>query len=347
MQVKVKFASAISHIQGISLFSIAVLGSVVTAFADPPPVNAFNFSRAETDMYFSRFVSKGGFGKFDHTRTPTPIDKQDVIRMNRDTLYSAAVFDLDAAPVTVELPDVGKRFMSLQLINQDHYVIDSAYAPSSVTCTREKVGTRYMAALVRTFMNADDPADIKAANAAQDAIKIKQVTTGKFEVPDWDPVTHKKTREALLALFALGGIEEPCFGRKDEVEPISWLLGTAAGWGGNPRRDAEYLSFFPKANDGKTAYTLKVMNVPVDGFWSITMYDQKGFMFENEQKAYSLNNVTAKSDIDGSVSIQFGGDPKTARNFLPITPGWNYIVRLYRPGRKFSTGLGNSLSLSC
>jgi hypothetical protein len=30
------------------------------------------------------------------------------------------------------------------------------------------------------------------------------------------------------------------------------------------------------------------------------------------------------------VTVHFGGDPK-APNFLPITPGWNYIVRLYRP----------------
>lgn len=320
--------------KSISLLSIAVLGTVTAAFADPVPVTALNFARAETDMYFSRFVAKGAFGKFDHNRTPTPINKQDVVRMNRDTLYSAAVFDLDAAPVTIALPDAGKRFMSLLLINEDHYVINTVYAPSSVTCTREQAGTRYIVALVRTFVNADDPADVQAANAAQDAIKIEQAKTGMFVVPQWDPVTHKKAREALLALFALEGIKEPRFGRKDEVEPISWLLSTAAGWGGNPQRDALYLPVFPKINDGKAAYALKVKDVPVDGFWSITMYDAKGFMFENEQKAYSLNNVTAKADADGTVSIQFGGDPKAASNFLPITPGWSYLVRLYRPRKE-------------
>lgn len=91
-------------------------------------------------------------------------------------------------------------------------------------------------------------------------------------------------------------------------------------------------------NDGKTAYTLKVKDVPVDGFWSITMYDSKGFMFENEQMAYSLNNVTAKADADGTVSIQFGGDHQNASNYLPITPGWNYIVRLYRPRKNILDG---------
>jgi hypothetical protein len=55
-------------------------------------------------------MEKRGFGEFYHNRIPTSIDDQTVIRMNRDTLYSAAVFDLDAGPVTITLPDAGKRF---------------------------------------------------------------------------------------------------------------------------------------------------------------------------------------------------------------------------------------------
>src|SRR4051812_45792352 len=82
----------------------------------PVPVTADNFPRAESDLYFGGVVKNGGFGKFDHTREPTPLDKQTVIRLNRDALYSAAVFDLNAGPVTITLPDAGKRFMSLQVI---------------------------------------------------------------------------------------------------------------------------------------------------------------------------------------------------------------------------------------
>jgi Protein of unknown function (DUF1254) len=78
------------------------------------PVTPQNFPRAETDLYFSNFIKgAGGIGRFMHNRLPTPIDKQDVIRMNRDTLYSLAVFDLDAGPVTITLPDAGKRFRSV------------------------------------------------------------------------------------------------------------------------------------------------------------------------------------------------------------------------------------------
>ncbi|MFO0867770.1 MAG: hypothetical protein U0935_02380 [Pirellulales bacterium] len=56
--------------------------------ADPVKVNAFNFPRAESDMYFARFAKlAGGLGKFYFYRTPTRIEQQDVVRMNRDTLY--------------------------------------------------------------------------------------------------------------------------------------------------------------------------------------------------------------------------------------------------------------------
>jgi hypothetical protein len=76
------------------------------------PVTADNFPRAESDLYFGNIVKDGGLGQFIHRREPVAIDQQNVIRLNRDTLYSAAVFDLDAGPVTITLPDAGKRFMS-------------------------------------------------------------------------------------------------------------------------------------------------------------------------------------------------------------------------------------------
>jgi hypothetical protein len=76
----------------------------------------------------------------------------------------------------------------------------------------------------------------------------------------------------------------------------------------------------------------------VDGFWSYTVYDAKGFMFENPQKAYAINNVTAKQSADGSYRIRFGGDPAGADNYLAIAPGWNYVLRLYRPRKAILDG---------
>ena len=58
-------------------------------------VTVDNFTRAESDLYFNTVVKKNGFGRFEHNGEMTPIDQQTVIRMNRDTIYSAAVLGLD------------------------------------------------------------------------------------------------------------------------------------------------------------------------------------------------------------------------------------------------------------
>ena len=108
------------------------------------------------------------------------------------------------------------------------------------------------------------------------------------------------------------------------------MIVTATGWGLNPDEDAIYLNVTPSKNDGKTVYTLNVKDVPVDGFWSISLYNREGYE-ENDRDAYTLNDVTAKKDADGSVTIRFGGCDEKAANCLPIIPGWNYMVRLYRP----------------
>jgi hypothetical protein len=296
-------------------------------------VTVDNFARAESDLYMGNGVKEGGFGKFFHNRTLADIDHQLVIRMNRDTLYSAAVFDLDAGPVTITLPDAGKRFMSLQVISEDHYVPMIAYAPAEVTVTKENVGTRYAMIGIRTLVDPANPDDLKQVAALQDAIRGSQKDAGKFEVPNWDQASQKKIRDALLALAAYTGGFKDAFGPRGSVDPVRHLIGTAAGWGGNPDKDASYLSFNPAGNDGSTIYKLNVpANVPVDGFWSISLYNAEGYFQKNEYNAYSLNNITAKKDADGSVTIQFGGCDGKIPNCLPIMKGWNYTVRLYRPG---------------
>jgi hypothetical protein len=87
----------------------------------------------------------GGTGKFGHRREPVPIDKQSVIRSNRDTLYSPAVINLDAGPATVTLPEAGDRFRSMQVINEDYYVVGdveySAYSLTNITAKKASDGS--------------------------------------------------------------------------------------------------------------------------------------------------------------------------------------------------------------
>lgn len=304
----------------------------------PTPVNVHNFIRAETDLYFRKAaIDDGAFGKLRHRRAMASIDKQDVVRMNRDTLYSSGVFDLDAAPVAITLPDAGKRFMSMQVISQDHYTTEVVYGPGTFNYTRDKVGTRYVYIIIRTLADSENAEDVKAANAVQDGIQVEQTSAGKFEVPAWDKASQNKARTALEALGSLGSVVER-FGKKGEVDPVDHLIGTAIGWGGNPRSAADYQSYYPPKNDGKIVYRLTLKDVPVDGFWSVSLYNEKGFFQKNALGAYSVNNLTAKPDASGDYVIQFGGCERSTPNCLPIMKGWNYTVRLYRPRKEILDG---------
>ena len=172
----------------------------------------------------------------------------------------------------------------------------------------------------------------------QDAIKASQQSAGKFEIPNWDPVSQKKVRDALLVLGSTMSDFKGAFGTKNEVDPIRHLIGAAAGWGGNPVKAAIYLNVTPPNNDGKTIYRLTVKDVPVDGFWSVSVYDAAGYYEKNPYNAYSLNNITAKKSDDGAIAIQFGGCDGKIPNCLPIVAGWNYTVRLYRPKPEIVSG---------
>lgn len=297
-----------------------------------------NFARAESDLYFGSVVKNGGFGKFDHTRSPAPLDKQTIIRLNRDTLYSAAVFDLDAGPVTITLPNAGKRFMSLQVIDEDQYTYGVFYKPGSVTLTRKGVGTRYVLAAVRTLVDPANQTDVKEVHALQDAIGVSQKQPGKFEMPNWDQPSQKKVRDALLVLASTLPDTKRMFGRKSDVDPVRFVIGAAQGWGANPPTEALYLNVVPSRNDGSTIHKLNVKEVPVDGFWSISLYNAEGYFEPNQYNAYSLNNITAHKSSENTVSVQFGGCDGKIPNCLPTMKGWNYMVRLYRPRAEILNG---------
>ncbi|WP_445661201.1 DUF1254 domain-containing protein [Acinetobacter sp. F16] len=320
---------------------VLLISGSTLAVAAPIPVTVDNFVRAESDLYFQN-LSKlpGGFGGLNHTREPSPVEKQNVIRLNRDTLYSSGIFDLKAGPVTITLPNTGKRFISMQVINQDHYTPMVNYKPGQYTLTEKNVGTRYVAVAIRTFVDPTNPKDLKDAHKVQDQLKVSQPGgPGKLELPEWDMASQKKIRDSLIVLNDSLPDTNFMFGKKEDIQPVRHLIGSAAAWGGNPQKDATYLNVYPTKNDGKTVYSMTIpKNVPVNGFWSISVYNKDGYFEKNELNSYTLNNMTAKASSDGSYNIQFGDCNKSSVNCIPITNGWNYMVRLYQPQQAILDG---------
>ena len=149
-------------------------------------------------------VKNGGLGKFRHSRELAPPVQHGIPRPNRDTLYSFAVVDLDAGPVTITLPDAGKRYMGMQVVNQDQYTPATYYGAGTYTLTREAIGTRYAIAVVRFLVDFSNKEDVQQVHALQDAIKFSQERSGTFESPHWDEASLKKIQGGALAAWNHG-----------------------------------------------------------------------------------------------------------------------------------------------
>lgn len=318
------------------LLAIALLSASIAYSAEPVTIDTFVRAETDTAIRTALKLTGGNFGQFMHFKKPVSVAEQMVIRTNRDTLYSGVILDL-SSPATITLPDADGRFMAMHVVSQDHYMFVET-EPGDYVLTEDNVGTRFAYVMVRTFVDPNDPADVEAANAAQDALAVSGGGRGPFDAPDWDQDDLLKARSALNELATLGFDASYAFGRKDEVRPIDHLVGAAAGWGGQPNYAAEYVISSVDRNDGDTPFAVTVNDVPVDAFWSVTVYNAEGYLEENDLGVYSYNSVTAESNDDGSYTIHFGACDDGRINCIPITKGWNYTVRLYQPRQEILDG---------
>lgn len=302
------------------------------------PVTVDNFVRVATDVELDKYVSlAGGVNQFFHFRAPTPVENQPTIRMNRDTLYSAAVVDISEG-ATLTLPDVGDRYMTAMIVNQDHYINEVFFGGGTYTLDTKTFDTPYVIVLMRVLVDAADPADVAAVNAIQDGIVINAVSSKPFITPDYDEDGLDAMISAILGLTPFTPNSFHMFGSKDEVEAVRHFLGTAGGWGGLPETEAFYLGVDPGLP--VEPYKIEIpADVPVGAFWSISLYNAAGFFEPNDLNAYNINSVTGERNDDGSMTVHLGGCDDGRVNCLPIMEDWNYTVRLYRPGPEVLDGI--------
>lgn len=83
---------------------------------------------------------------------------------------------------------------------------------------------------------------------------------------------------------------------------------------------------------------------PVDGFWSVTMYNNKSLFVDNPINRYSIGKYTEgiKNNTDGSLDIYIQNTnpgPDKESNWLPAPDGsFNMILRTYLPQPQILNG---------
>ncbi|MFO1060981.1 MAG: DUF1254 domain-containing protein [Dongiaceae bacterium] len=293
------------------------------------------YIRAESDRSFANIQAlAGGVNRWYHIRKPTPLDAQTIIRMNRDTLYSVAIIDT-AKGASIVLPKVpAGRFISAQVIDNDHYCPAVFYEAGRHALPSD---TRHVCVAVRIqLLDPGDAAEVALVNGLQDMLALEAGSAEPFQPPAWDPESLKAlTAEYAAKAKALTGFRG-LMGPRGTVDEANRHLVAAAGWGLNPDSDATYLNYAGE-HEADRAYTA-TYEVPENGaFWSITVYGADGYM-KSDNNILNSSNVTLNDD--GTFTVFFGSRELCGNvpNRLDIAPGWNFAMRVYRPGPSVLNG---------
>ncbi len=323
--------------RSLILFSVCAL---LTACADDPgaaggsdsvsapelvPVTLENYETAESDLAFNNVTKFVGTNEFLHFPVDAfDLDNQTVVRMNRDTIYSGAVVNVSEG-ATVTLPESDGRYMSIMIVQNDHYIDQIFKTPGEYVVEAD---TDFVMVAIRIRANINDPEDGEKIRALQQATRFSAKATDPHVMPNYDIEQLVALRDELAAEAAEKGSLNNMQGARGTVDERMHLLGTAAGWGLLPDANARYLSYGQEDGQGcfQATYSVPPFNEP--GFFSITMYDADGWIFSDRA---ILNEYNIEFNDDGTFDANFGECDDNVKNNLPVVDGWNFLMRVYEP----------------
>jgi len=293
------------------------------------------YIRAETDRQFG-IVAKmaGGVNKVFHFRRPTPLDKQNIVRMNRDTLYSMAVVDTSQG-ATISVPPIPSgRYASVYLADNDHYCPFVIYDSGTHALPRD---TKYLGVGVRIqVFNPQDEDEVALINELQDQFIIRANSADPLPEFKWDLESLK----ALTAQYEKDSKQysswQGMMGPRGRVDEKTRHIAAAAAWGLFPEWDATYLNY-SGGHDDRVCHQATYQVPENEAFWSITVYGNDGYMKSDNN---IVNSSNVKLNADGTFDVYFGSLENCADvpNRLDTTEGWNFLMRIYRPGRSVLDG---------
>lgn len=293
------------------------------------------YIRAETDRQFNDVaMMTGGVGRFLHFRNITPLDKQNVVRMNRDTLYSMAVVDTSAG-ATIAIPELPhSRYASVFVVDNDHYCPCVIYSPGTHELPRD---TKHVGVGVRIqVFDPKDPDEMALINRFQDQFIITAGRNDPLPEFKWDRQSLQELTSRYEKDSAQFSSWKGMMGPRGRVNEKTRHIAAAAAWGLLPEWDAVYLNYSGN-HDPEICHQATYQVPENDAFWSITVYGKDGFMKSDNNIVNSSNVVL---NADGTFTLQFGSEDACGNvpNRLDVDEGWNFLMRIYRPGRSVLDG---------
>ena len=138
------------------------------------PVTLENYEVAESDLAFYNVTKLVGMNTLFHFPTGTfDLDNQTVVRMNRDTYYSAAVIDTTQG-ATLTIPETNGRYLSVMVVQNDHYIDQVFLEPGTHEITSD---TDFAMVAMRIRANQSDPEDNEAIAALRAGVSSKSAAT--------------------------------------------------------------------------------------------------------------------------------------------------------------------------
>jgi len=291
----------------------------------PTIVTQDNFPQAYTNLRLGAIVKKaGGVNKFFEMPVPSSIpEEQFVVRMNRDTFYSVSVIDMSSGSVYVTVPKTD-QYVSTQSVDENHETQPMIYGSGRHKITAK---TTHAFVIVRAL-----------EDAARRNLVIEAGSAKPFVVKKWDMESFRAVEKAGNIDFSNGYDQSKAFGNTESGQTAYMnYVGCAGGWGGAMVEDNIYQTspYF----DANGCYEMTFADPKAKSFWSATVYNADGRMFNDIANISSEMNPV--KNADGTYTLRFGceGQP----NNIPIVEGnttgkFNVLMRHYGPSEMVSNG---------
>lgn len=331
------------------LFNAAMLAALVAtpSFAEIPNIDssewatdpreygmtAKEYIQAESRAFFADFIGRVGLNTFYHFPGIASAEDRFVVSPNNDTVYSVATVNASQG-FTLQIPDVGSRFLSIQIVDENHMTPFYLYGGGTYRFTADQFESDYVAVGIRTGTDASKADVALISSELHPNYRITgAVNDDNMPRPDLDVLA--RVRAALVGEY---GNLTTTFGamqsRTDLVEDWEFFTYVTAGaWGLSADENAMYKPHGPADAKGGVCYTATFPPVPVKAFFSITVYGPDKYLMSNENNIVSSNREVVTNE-DGSFEVVFGRQAcrDKAPNFA-YTPhdGWSLLLRAYRP----------------